>query len=142
MPLNEIWQLQSKLTNYFYPQQKPISKVRNGATVPKKHDTTATAFHHAIDHPTMTVERIVALTRTYSLINPAATQHQIQALTAQPLTLATSIAGPDALAPIFTQGNRPTPTAPDQARTESTSRNCSASAAAAAVKAVRAATPC
>nr|WP_232070604.1 transposase family protein [Mycobacterium lacus] len=102
LPLNEIWQLQSKLTNYFYPQQKPISKVRNGATVPKKHDTTATAFHHAIDHPTMTVERIVALTRTYSLINPAATQHQIQALTAQPLTLATSTAGPDALAPIFT----------------------------------------
>ncbi|WP_232070642.1 hypothetical protein [Mycobacterium lacus] len=88
--------MQSKLTNYFYPQQKPISKVRNGATVPKKHDTTATAFHHAIDHPTMTVERIVALTRTYSLINPAATQHQIQALTAQLLTLATSKAGPDA----------------------------------------------
>ena len=26
--LNEIWQLQSKLTNYFYPQQKLISKVR------------------------------------------------------------------------------------------------------------------
>ncbi len=25
--LNEIWQLQSKLTNYFYPQQKLISKV-------------------------------------------------------------------------------------------------------------------
>ena len=28
--LNEIWQLQSKLTNYFYPQQKLISKVRKG----------------------------------------------------------------------------------------------------------------
>ncbi len=26
--LNEIWQLQSKLTNYFYPQQKLMSKVR------------------------------------------------------------------------------------------------------------------
>ncbi|WP_237394459.1 integrase catalytic domain-containing protein [Mycobacterium intracellulare] len=31
--LNEIWQLQSKLTNYFYPQQKLISKVRKGAKV-------------------------------------------------------------------------------------------------------------
>ena len=92
--LNEIWQLQSKLTNYFYPQQKLISKVRDGAKVAKKHDTAATPFHRAIDHPTMTVERIVALTRTYSLINPAATQRQIQALTAQLLTMTTSKAGP------------------------------------------------
>ena len=92
--LNEIWQLQSKMTNYFYPQQKLISKVRNGAKVAKKHDIAATPFHRAIDHPTMTVQRIVALTRTYSLINPAATQRQIQALTAQLLTLTTSKAGP------------------------------------------------
>jgi hypothetical protein len=92
--LNEIWNLQSQLTNYFYPQQKLISKVRDGAKVSKKHDTAATAFHRAIDHPTMSVERIVALTRTYSLINPAATQRQIQALTAQLLTMTTSKAGP------------------------------------------------
>ena len=72
MLLNEIWQLQSKLTNYFYPQQKLISKARHGAKVSKKHDKATTPFHRAIDHPTMTVERIVALTRTYSLINPAA----------------------------------------------------------------------
>ena len=43
----------------------------------------------------MTVERIVALTRTYSLINPAATRRQVQALTAKLLTLTTSKAGPD-----------------------------------------------
>jgi Integrase core domain len=92
--LNEIWQLQSKLTNYFYPQQKLISKVRDGAKVSKKHDKATTPFHRAIDHPTMTVERIVALTRTYSLINPAATQRQIQALTAQLLAMTTSKAGP------------------------------------------------
>jgi hypothetical protein len=46
----------------------------------------------------MSVERIVALTRTYSLINPAATQRQIQALTAQLLTMTTSKAGPTAKA--------------------------------------------
>jgi hypothetical protein len=92
--LNEIWQLQSKLTNYFYPQQKLISKVRKGAKVSKKHDEARTPFHRAINHPTMTVERIVALTRTYSLINPAATQRQIQALTAQLLTITTTKAGP------------------------------------------------
>jgi Integrase core domain len=98
--LNEIWQLQSRLTNYFYPQQKLISKVRAGAKVSKKHDTATTPFHRAIDHPTMTVERIVALTRTYSLINPAATQRQVQALTAQLFTLTTSKAAPGATAPI------------------------------------------
>ena len=49
--LNEIWQLQSKLTNYFYPQQKLISKVRDGAKVSKKYDKAATPFHRAIDHP-------------------------------------------------------------------------------------------
>jgi hypothetical protein len=91
--LNEIWQLQSKLTNYFYPQQKLISKVRKGAKVSKKHDEATTPFHRTIDHPTMTVERIVALTRTYSLINPAATQRQIHALTAQLLTITTTKAG-------------------------------------------------
>ena len=91
--LNEIWQLQSQLTNYFYPQQKLISKVRHGAKVSKKHDLATTPFHRAIDHPTTTVQCIVALTRTYSLINPAATQRQIQALSTQLFTLATNKAG-------------------------------------------------
>lgn len=88
--LNEIWHLQSKLTNYFHPQQKLVSKVRTGAKVSRKHDKARTPFHRAIDHPGMTVDRMVALKRTYSLINPAATQRQIQALTTQLFTLATS----------------------------------------------------
>lgn len=44
----------------------------------------------------MTVECIVAMTRTYSLINPAATQRQVQALTAELLALTTAKAGPAA----------------------------------------------
>jgi hypothetical protein len=98
--LNEIWQLQSKLTNYFYPQQKLVSKVRRGAKVSKKHDKAATPFHRTIEHPTTPVQRIVGLTRTYSLINPAAIQRQIQALTTQLFTLATSKTGDGAQAPI------------------------------------------
>ncbi|MCV7303338.1 transposase family protein [Mycobacterium barrassiae] len=98
--LNEIWALQSKLTNYFYPQQKLISKVRTGAKVSKKHDTATTPYHRAINHPTMTVERIVGLTRTYSLINPAATQRQVHALTTQLHTLTTSKAAPGTTAPM------------------------------------------
>ncbi|WP_454790022.1 integrase catalytic domain-containing protein [Mycolicibacterium lutetiense] len=98
--LNEIWRLQSKLTNFFYPQQKLISKVRKGAKVLKKHDEAATPFHRAINHCATTVDRIVAMKRTYSLINPAATQRQIQALTAQLFTLATTKAGPTTQPPI------------------------------------------
>jgi hypothetical protein len=98
--LNEIWRLQSALTNFFYPQQKLVSKVRKGAKVSKKHDEAATPFHRAIDHPDMTVERIVAMTRAYSLINPAATGRQVHALTAQLFTLATTKAGTTTPPPI------------------------------------------
>jgi Integrase core domain len=101
--LNEIWQLQSKRTNYFHPQQKLISKVRTGAKVSRKHDKATTPFHRAVDHPSMTVDRILALKRSYSLINPAATQRQIQALTTQLFTLTTSKAGPNAPAPVNTR---------------------------------------
>lgn len=37
--LNRIWVLQSQLANYLCPQQKLVSKVRNGAKVAKKYDT-------------------------------------------------------------------------------------------------------
>ncbi|MEH3141993.1 MAG: DDE-type integrase/transposase/recombinase [Mycobacterium kyogaense] len=112
--LNEIWTLQSRLTNYFYPQQKLISKTRHGAKISKKHDQATTPFHRAVDHPGLTVERIVALTRTYSLINPAATQRQLHALTAELFTLATSKITPGATPPITKRArsreatNRPT----------------------------------
>ncbi|GAA2810251.1 integrase catalytic domain-containing protein [Mycolicibacterium pallens] len=85
--LNEIWKLQSKLTNYFYPQQKLISKVRHGAKVTKKYDTAATPFHRAIDHPTINEDQIAALARTHAQINPAATRRRIQALAGQLLTM-------------------------------------------------------
>lgn len=88
--LNEIWMLHSRLTNFFYPQQKLVSKTRHGAKISKKHDHAQTPFHRAVNHPAITVERIVALTRTYSLINPAATQRQLHALAAELFTLATS----------------------------------------------------
>jgi hypothetical protein len=92
--LNEIWQLQSQLTNYFYPQQKLVCKVRDGAKVTKKYDTATTPFRRAIDHPIMTDDRIASMSRTHALINPAATQRQIQALTAQLLKMTMSKSEP------------------------------------------------
>jgi hypothetical protein len=91
--LNEIWQLQSKLTNFFHPQQKLISKVRHGAKVTKKYDEAATPFHRVIKHPSTTADRIAALALDHGRINPAAVQRRIQALTNQLLTLTTSKAG-------------------------------------------------
>ena len=79
------------MTNYFYPQQKLISKVRDGAKVSRKHDTATTPFHRAIDNPSMTdAAASWPCPRTHALINPAATQRQIQALTTQLCTLTTS----------------------------------------------------
>jgi hypothetical protein len=91
--LNEIWQLQSKLTNFFHPQQKLISKTRDGAKVTKKYDTAATPFHRVIDHPTSSEDLIEDLAIAHGRINPAAVQRRIQALTNQLLALTTSKPG-------------------------------------------------
>jgi hypothetical protein len=91
--LNEIWQWQSKLTNFFHPQQKLVSKVRDGTKVTKKYDKAATPFHRVIDDPTTPVELIATLALDHGRINPAAVQRRIQALTAQLLTLTTSKVG-------------------------------------------------
>jgi hypothetical protein len=68
--------------------------------VSKKYDTATTPFHRAINHPTMTEGRIVGLATAHARINPAATQRQIQALTAQLLKMATSKTRPANKAPV------------------------------------------
>ena len=88
--LNQIWVLQSQMTNYFLPQQKLISKVRHGAKVTKKYDKATTPHRRAERHDAVTAEDKTILTDTYTDLNPAAIQRRIQALTAQLLTLTTS----------------------------------------------------
>lgn len=88
--LNEIWVLQSQMTNYFLPQQKLISKVREGAKVTKKYDKATTPHRRAERHDAVAVEDKAVLSEDYADLNPAAIQRQIQALTAQLLTLTTS----------------------------------------------------
>ncbi len=98
--LNKIWTLQSLLTNYFYPQQKLVSKVRDGAKVSKKYDTATTPHRRAEHHQAVCAEDKAILADTYASINPAAVQRQIQALTAELLTITTSKAGPAKKAPV------------------------------------------
>lgn len=97
--LNKIWTLQSLLTNYFYPQQKLVSKARDGAKITKKHDTAATPHRRAQAHPNLPTTAKATLTATYCDINPAALQRQIQALMTELLTLAITKAGPTRKAP-------------------------------------------
>jgi transposase InsO family protein len=97
--LNKIWTLQSLLTNYFYPQQKLVSKVRDGAKITKKHDTATTPHRRAQAHPNLPTTAKANLTRTYLDSNPAALQRQIQALMNELLTLAITKAGPQRKAP-------------------------------------------
>lgn len=88
--LNKIWQQQSLLTNYFQPQQKLISKVRDGAEVTKKYDTATTPHRRAERHDTVTTTDKAAMARTHAEINPAAIQRRVQTLTDELITLATS----------------------------------------------------
>lgn len=46
--LNKIWQQQRLLTNHFAPQQKLISKERNGAKISKKYDKPATPYQRVL----------------------------------------------------------------------------------------------
>ncbi len=78
------------MTNYFLPQQKLVSKVRDGARVTKKYDTASTPHRRAERHQSFTIQENAILTDTYTDLNPAAIHRQIQALTAQLLTLTTS----------------------------------------------------
>lgn len=88
--LNKIWVLQSKITNYFLAQQKLISKVRDGAKITKKYDRPTTPHRRAERHKAVTAVDKAIMTETLTGLNPAAIQRQIQALTAELLTLTTS----------------------------------------------------
>jgi hypothetical protein len=88
--LNKIWVLQSQMTNYFLAQQKLISKVRDGAKVTKKYDVPTTPHRRAERHKTVSTQDKTIIKDTFTGLNPAAIQRQIQAAVAELLTLTTS----------------------------------------------------
>jgi hypothetical protein len=107
--LNEIWTSQSLLSNYFYPQQKLVSKIRHGAKVTKKYDMATTPYRRAQADPTITATAKDNMAHTYAAINPAAVQRQIAALTTELLTLTTTKAGPKKKAQLKRPPPRSTP---------------------------------
>jgi hypothetical protein len=93
--LNRIWALQRLLTNHFAPQQKLIAKVRTGAKVSKKYDPPATPYQRVLaDTGTVSKATKARLKGENRPLNPAAIQRQIQALSAELLTLTTAKQSP------------------------------------------------
>ncbi len=106
MLLNKIWEQQALIGNHFYPQQKLVSKVRQGAKVTKRYDTATTPYARVIAHPEVKAMPKRRLTKQHSSFNPAAVQRRIQALCDELLTLATAKGQP---------GRKPQVTTPAQA---------------------------
>lgn len=98
--LNKLWVLQSLIGNHFYPQQKLISKVRDGAKISKKYDTAATPYTRVMAHPDVTTLPQRRLSKQHDSFNPAAVQRQIQALADELLTLATAKGQPTPKPPV------------------------------------------
>lgn len=104
--LNRIWALQRLLTNHFAPQQKLVSKERHGAKITKKYDKPATPFQRVLaDKGTVRVAVKARLKRENLPLNPAAIQRQVQAITAELLTLTTAKSGPKAQPSIRAKSN-------------------------------------
>ncbi|WP_128970043.1 hypothetical protein [Rhodococcus opacus] len=71
--------LHSGLSNFFCPQQKSISKIRDGAKGTTKYDAATTPHRRAERHDAVTLEGKAILADIYIGLNPAAIQRQIQA---------------------------------------------------------------
>jgi hypothetical protein len=79
--LNQIWELDQAFTNTLLPQQKLISKVRNGAKVKKSYDRAKTPLERAIAHPTLSGKDRARLKRTLKSVNPGELSRSIAELT-------------------------------------------------------------
>jgi len=110
--LNKIMALQSLIGNHYYPQQKLLSKVRDGAKITKTYDTATTPYARIAAHPDVMALPKRRLATIHTSFNPAAVQRQIQALCDELLTLATAKGQPTPKPRVSTPTTR---TIPDKA---------------------------
>jgi hypothetical protein len=104
--LNKIWALQSMIGNHFYPQQKLVSKVRDGAKITKKYDTAKTPYARVSAHLEVKALPKRRLATQHTSFNPAAVQRQIQAFCDELLTLATAKGQPARKPPVSAPATR------------------------------------
>ena len=88
--LNQLWQLECQVSNFFLPQQKLVSKTRTGAKVAKKYDTAKTpARRLQQDHPGhLSDQDRAAITHTLGELNPAQLRREIASTQNQLIHLA------------------------------------------------------
>jgi hypothetical protein len=98
--------------NHFYPQQKLVSKIRDGAKITKRYDTARTPYARVTAHSEVKALPKRWLAKEHSSFNPAAVQRQIQALCDELLTLATAKGQPARKPQVSAPATR---TFPDQA---------------------------
>ncbi|MDO5617440.1 MAG: transposase family protein [Kocuria sp.] len=88
--LNQLWPLESTMTNLFIPQQKLATKTRIGAKVTKTYDTATTPYQRILrDHPDMLdASDSKALAQRLAQADPVAIREQIALIQANLLELA------------------------------------------------------
>jgi hypothetical protein len=86
--LNQLYALLRLQASFFSPQQKLISKTRNGAKVTKRYDLARTPYQRVMASPHVTRKIKAALTAQYPKLNPAQLRRDILALSDQLLELA------------------------------------------------------
>ena len=88
--LNQLWPLESTMTNLFIPQQKLATKTRHGAKVTKTYDTATTPYQRLLrDHPDA-IDHLdrAAMNQRLTQADPVAIRDQIALIQANLLTLA------------------------------------------------------
>jgi hypothetical protein len=77
--LNQLYQSLRLMTNFFSPQQKLISKTRDGAKVVKKHDQAKTPYQRLLARDDIGASTKDNLARWYEQLNPAQIRRDIAA---------------------------------------------------------------
>ncbi|MGW0766325.1 hypothetical protein [Streptomyces sp. NPDC002676] len=80
--LNEIWAALSRLTNYFYPQQRALTGEGQDGSWRKRYET-ATPYCRTERHSCVSPEDKAILGDTYPRLNPAELYRQVQASAAR-----------------------------------------------------------
>lgn len=75
--LNELYESLRLWVNFFAPQQKLVSKTRNGARVTRRYDTATTPYRRLLASPHMTRATKARLQRQYLELNPAELSRRI-----------------------------------------------------------------
>ena len=97
--LNECYELLRLERNFFAPQQKLISKTRDGAKVIKRYDTAQTPYQRVLAH--LDIDQAVKdqLSTLYGTLNPAQLRRDIAAKQDQLIALSAAKGHPDQAEP-------------------------------------------